>query len=243
MEALHRLQLAVVGMEYFGSRPQKPLDVCLAAVRECHAYIGIFAMRNGSIDSSTGKSIAQLEYQEAQRHKIPSLVYLLDEERQPILPKFVDIGESAERLKRFKAELKNKHVVSFFTTPDDLAKRIILDLPPLAELAGIEVRHSELSKIVTAIPRIDWLNEERMSFLVQELGPQATFVSDRRILREVLEFLLSGDRQAAVFLLARTSHPNIREAIDYAMQVESTLRAVLERGTKILREQEEKGSA
>src|ERR1035438_8432921 len=95
MDALHKLEVAVVGMEYFGSQPEAPLDACIAAVGKCQAYIGIFAMRYGSTDPLSGKSITHMEYEEAQRLELPSLIYLLDEERQPILPKYVDTGVSA----------------------------------------------------------------------------------------------------------------------------------------------------
>jgi hypothetical protein len=134
--------------------------------------------------------------------------------------------------------LKKRHIVSYFTTPDDLAKRIVLDVPSLAVSSGAEVRQSELAKIVTAIPRIDWLTEDRFAFLVREMGPLANEAPSGQILHEVLEFLLSGDRQAAVFLLCRTSHPNIRLAIDYATQVESVLARVIERGMRIQQEQQ-----
>jgi hypothetical protein len=160
LEALHRLEVAIVGMEYFGSQPHAPIDACLAGVARCHAYVGIFAMRYGTIDPVHGKSITQLEYEEAQRLGLPSLIYLLDEERQPVLPKYVDTGSSAEMLKELKQGLKKRHVVSPFTTPDDLAKRIVLDVPPLAGGAGVEVRLSELAKIITTIPRVEWLTEE-----------------------------------------------------------------------------------
>lgn len=41
-------------MEHFGSLPGMPKDECLRLVRGCRAYIGIFAMRYGSIDLETG---------------------------------------------------------------------------------------------------------------------------------------------------------------------------------------------
>jgi hypothetical protein len=238
LEALHKLEVAIVGMEYFGSQPQAPAEACVTAVAKRQAYIGIFAMRYGSIDPAHGLSITQLEYDEAQRLNMPSLIYLLDEEHQPILQKYVDTGRSAEMLKNLKQRLKKQHVVSFFTTPDDLAKRIVLDVPSLAAQVGAEVRQSELAKILTAIPRIDWLTEDRFAFLVRELGPLAKEVPIERTLREVLEFLLSRDRQAAIFLLCRTSHPNIRMAIDFAMQVESVLNHVIERGIRVLQQQQ-----
>lgn len=142
-EALHRLEIIVRGMEYFGSKPGSPKDECLKAVKSCRVYIGIFAMRYGSIDKKTGKSITHLEYEEAQRLGLPTLIYLIDEENQPVLPKFVDIGENARKLADLKAELKQRLTVSFFTTPEDLAKRITQDLPPILQDIGVEIQKEE----------------------------------------------------------------------------------------------------
>jgi hypothetical protein len=138
-EALHRLETIVRGMEYFGSKPGSPKDECLKAVASCRLYIGIFAMRYGSIDEETGKSMTHLEFEEASRLKLPALIYLIDEEKQPVLPKFVETGDKAERLKALKAELKKKFMVSFFTTPEDLARRVTQDLPPLLQNIGVSV--------------------------------------------------------------------------------------------------------
>ena len=136
-EVLHRLEMIVRGMEYFGSKPGNPKDECLRVVASCRLYIGIFAMRYGSVETETGKSMTQLELEEAVRLKLPILIYMLDEGKQPLLPKYVDTGHSAERLKALKEDLKRKFVVSFFTTPEDLAKRVSQDVPQL--LNGIDV--------------------------------------------------------------------------------------------------------
>jgi hypothetical protein len=159
----------------------------------------------------------------------------LDEERQPVLPRDVEFGEGAEKLRILKTTLRTRHVVSPFTTPDDLVAKIMRDLPALANRSGLEVRKGELSKIVAALPRIDWLNEERFSFLKCEIGEAAARLPSDAILREVIEFLLSGDRQAAAFLVARATPLNFRTAIDTLMAIEDKLRAVIEkRGFKIL---------
>jgi len=138
-EALHKIETIVRCMEYFGSKPGSPKDVCLEAVQSCKAYIGIFAMQYGSIDEKTGKSITHLEYEEASRLGLPILVYLIDEQKQPVLPKYVETGEKAKLLQKLKMELKKKYTVSFFTTPEDLAKRVAQDLPPI--LDEIEPEH------------------------------------------------------------------------------------------------------
>ena len=70
-QALHRLEALVRGMEFFGSRPGRPKDECLAEVRKCRAYVGIFGTRYGSVDPESGLSLTHLEFLEAQRLGIP----------------------------------------------------------------------------------------------------------------------------------------------------------------------------
>ena len=118
-------------------KPGTPKDECLKAVQSCKVYIGIFAMRYGFIEEELGKSMTHLEYDnEELRFEPPSLIYLIDEQNQPVLPKFVDTGDKAKLLQELKDELKRKYMVSFFTTPEDLAKRITQDSPPILEQIG-----------------------------------------------------------------------------------------------------------
>lgn len=138
-QTLHRMETIVRGMEYFGSKPGSPLEECLKAVRSCKVYIGIFSMRYGSLDEKTGKSMTQLEYEEAQLLGLPTLIYLVDEERQPILPKFVDTEDKAVKLVELKQELKKRFTISLFTTPEDLSRRISQDLPDVLSRIGVDV--------------------------------------------------------------------------------------------------------
>jgi len=117
----------IKGMEFFGSTPERPLDKCLQTVRECKLYIGIIGMRYGSVEEDSGKSFTELEYDEAVKNRIPGLIYILDE-NHPIASRFVDKGEGAEKLEAFKSRLKKAHVVSSFTTPADLGKKVTQDL-------------------------------------------------------------------------------------------------------------------
>src|SRR5581483_3164873 len=135
-ETLHQLELGVVGMEYFGARPDAPLEVCLAEVRRCQAYIGIFGARYGSVDAKAGKSVTQLEYEEAQRLRLPSLIYLMDEEKQPVPVDDVDTVDSARLLQEFKTLLMRNHTFGKFTTPADLARQIALDVRHMAGSSG-----------------------------------------------------------------------------------------------------------
>jgi hypothetical protein len=239
-EALHRLEAVVRGMEYFGATPETPKEECLRIVRSCRAYVGIFSMRYGSIDSATGKSFTHLEYEEAQLCKLPSLIYLIDEERQPVLPRNIDFGEPGEKLITLKSTLQKRHVVSFFTTPEDLAVRVSQDLPALARRLGSDVRPGELSKLIETLPRVNWLTDERFEFLKKEIGPIANPIGSDALLREALEFLLAGDRQAPFFLLSRRTTLGSDGAIDLLMEIEKKVIAVIQRGSKILAERLEK---
>lgn len=235
-EALHRLEVVARGMEYFGSTTDPPREECLNAVRSCSAYVGIFGMRYGSLDPETGKSMTHLEYEHAQHLHLPSLIYLVDEHNQPILPKFVDTGEQAASLAELKEELKSQFTVSFFTTPEDLGRRISQDLPRVLERLRARPRSSELERVIREIPRIDWLDDDRFEYLKGKAGPAAKKISADAILREVMEFLLSGDRQAAIILIERTSGLDFREAIDLAKEIEDSIVAVIKRGAEIIQE-------
>jgi hypothetical protein len=138
-DALAQLEAIVRGMEHFGSKPGRPVDECLRVVGSCQVYIGIFAMRYGSIPDGYDRSMTHLEYDEAQRLELPSLIYIIDEENQPILPKNVETGPGAEKLRELKEQLRKRHVVSFFTTPEDLRAHILHDVPELLRGMGAEI--------------------------------------------------------------------------------------------------------
>lgn len=141
---LIRLEQIIKGMEYFGSNPKDSLTVCLSQVKESKLFIGILGMRYGSIDEESGLSYSELEYREAIKIGIPTLIYIMNE-NHPIPSKFVDKGEKATKLDAFKDSLKKRHVVSFFTTPDDLGKKLSKDLvDTLSRVEEINVNAAEI---------------------------------------------------------------------------------------------------
>jgi len=177
-EALHRLETIVRGMEYFGSKPGSPVEECIAAVRSCKVYIGIFGMRYGSIPDGQELSMTHLEYKEAQDNKMPSLIYIIDE-NQPIPPKHVETGVGATNLQKLKDSLLKRHVVSFFTTTDDLAAKILHDLPPVLKKFGTKVEGiietDDISKSNDVLHRFKvlpklWRGKEVVIEFVNEAG-------------------------------------------------------------------------
>jgi len=153
-DALAQLEAIVRGMEHFGSKPGRPMDECLRIVESCKVYIGIFGMRYGSIPDDSDRSMTHLEYDEAQRLELPSLIYIIDEENQPILPKHVETGAGAEKLRTLKEQMKKRHVTSFFTTPEDIRARILHDMPELLKEIGAEVSGDLALTEATSDPEI-----------------------------------------------------------------------------------------
>jgi len=147
---LNRLEHIIKGMEYFGSNPQKPLDTCMKELKESRLFIGIIGMRYGSVVETENikevKSYTQLEYEEAIKNGIPTLIYIMNEDH-PIPPRFVETGSHAENLRKFKEDLKKRHTVSLFTTPQDLGMKLSNDLPNvLSELDQIHVEKRVLTE-------------------------------------------------------------------------------------------------
>jgi len=139
-EALNRLGTYVNGMEQFGATTESPLDTCLAEVRASRIYVGIFGMRYGSIPEGYEKSFTHLEYEEAQKLKLPSLIFIFDE-KTPVLTAYIDTDEKNPKLKLFKKQLlasNNTHTCDFFSTPDDLATKVSTAVAK--ELRKLEVR-------------------------------------------------------------------------------------------------------
>ena len=113
-----------LGMEFFVSSPESPLDVCLATVRRSQLYILILGMRYGSVEEGSQKSFTELEYDEAIKSNIPVLAFVIDENECLIKAKYVDTGDKAEKLKQFKEKVKSSLTVSTFTSVEDLRDKV-----------------------------------------------------------------------------------------------------------------------
>jgi formylglycine-generating enzyme required for sulfatase activity/serine/threonine protein kinase len=118
--AVHRLGHRAVAMEDYAAADDRPPDKCVQDVRDCHAYVGIFAWRYGSIPEGSKQSITHLEYLAARQAGIPCLIFLLDEEA-PWPKKYVSRGPELENIESLRAELQANHTVSRFHDASDLA--------------------------------------------------------------------------------------------------------------------------
>jgi len=178
-DSLSQLETIVRGMEYFGSKPGSPVEECLEVVRSCKVYIGVFGMRYGTIPDGYERSMTHLEYDEAQKLNLPSLIYIIDEENQPVLPKHVETGDGARKLRELKDILTKRHVVSFFTIPEDLAAKILHDVPEALKRIGARVEG-----------KLELTNEPDSAELLRQFNMLPKIFRGKEI---IIEFISQGD--------------------------------------------------
>jgi tetratricopeptide (TPR) repeat protein len=131
-ETLRTRRYEVVGMETYAAADERPVDRCLLDARECDFYVGIFAWRYGFIPPGYDRSITELEYQAAREAGRDCLIFLLTEDAD--WPRNqVERGRGEQQIESLRAELKVRHVVGWFTTPDDLATKVLTAITQEAE--------------------------------------------------------------------------------------------------------------
>jgi ribokinase len=126
-QVIQRFDEVYRGMEYFGASSEGSLATCLRHVEQSAVVICVVGTRYGSLTSS-GKSFTHCEVEHALSKGIPVLAYLMDVNRQPVLPVHVATGTEHIKLREFR-EYLNRHVTTaLFTTPEDLGIRVAGDL-------------------------------------------------------------------------------------------------------------------
>ncbi|HEV2781728.1 MAG TPA: DUF4062 domain-containing protein [Actinophytocola sp.] len=120
---LRKLRQDDVAMEYYVAEPDRPVDVCLRDVRDAELYIGLFAWRYGHVPDGYTQSITELEYRTAVEAGIPCLIFLLGEDA--MWPRnMVDRGDAADQIEALRAELAEKHTVTFFANAQELGTAV-----------------------------------------------------------------------------------------------------------------------
>ncbi len=126
-DAIMRADCMPVGMERFGADSIPPLDKCFEELATCQIYLCAIGMRYGDIEPDSGKSYTELEYDRAEGLGMPMLVFFIDEENASFKASEIETGDGAEKLRLFKARIKNSRAVtySYFSTPDQLSTLVL----------------------------------------------------------------------------------------------------------------------
>jgi len=128
----------VVHMEEYTAEENWPLVRCVSDAASADVYVGLFAWRYGYVPPATDAipglpadvvpgttSITEAEYHAANGK--PRLIFLLDE-AVPWPPRQMDAHTAADKgelIRALRARLGERHMVSFFTSPDQLASQVL----------------------------------------------------------------------------------------------------------------------
>ena len=129
-DTLRKLRHDVIAMEDYVASDDWPKDKCLSDVEACDVYVGIFAWRYGFIPAEQNPnrcSITEIEYRKAVEAGKPRLIFLLDNEAAwPVsrIDAITGDGEKGQRIAQLRTELGAERLVSFFKTPDELARLV-----------------------------------------------------------------------------------------------------------------------
>jgi predicted nucleotide-binding protein len=107
-QAVTRAESAVLNMEYFTAREDKPADYAREQVRRADVYVGVIGFQYGSpVRDDPGQSYTELEFDAATSAGLPRLVFLLDEHAVLPLPQsLLSDPVHGERQRAFRARLK-----------------------------------------------------------------------------------------------------------------------------------------
>jgi len=117
-------------MEHFGSNPRPPIQTCLTALDASDVFVGVLGVRYGGCPRGGLQSYTEREYRHARTRNVPIFMFLIDERNAAVPPQHI-IGETPQqqtRLQSFKNFACRHHTVTFFRTPDDLARLVLASL-------------------------------------------------------------------------------------------------------------------
>ncbi|MEA5037658.1 hypothetical protein SDC9_35835 [bioreactor metagenome] len=133
---LKEMGLDPKAMEFFGAKPEPPLETCLNVLNTAKLFVLILGMRygcsyscdEGKYRSYNGKSYTEIEYDAAVKKEMRVLAYCIDEDHAKILPIYVDRGDDAKKLDEFKNKVKKNHTIYPFKDTTNLVYHVCQDV-------------------------------------------------------------------------------------------------------------------
>jgi hypothetical protein len=134
---LRRMGHQPIGMEDYVAEGARPLNRCLEDVRNCDAYVGVFAWRYGFVPTgpiqpmptlagtSVGStSITEFEFRQAVESNKDVLMFLLDPDAEWPVSQIDPRPADGNPISRLRDECSQKYLVSHFRTPEELASLV-----------------------------------------------------------------------------------------------------------------------
>jgi tetratricopeptide (TPR) repeat protein len=129
VNALRTMGEEVDHMEIFGAHDEEPTQASLDELEKCDVLVGVYAYRYGTVPNDSKVSVTEQEYLHA-TSKIPILVFVVDE-NHPWPPKSMD--KNLKKIRTFKSKATKEHTPEYFTSPDNLASKVVASVGRLAK--------------------------------------------------------------------------------------------------------------
>lgn len=222
IEAVLKLELEVIAMEFFNSRPEDPKTVCEREVDECDLFIGIYGHRYGFIPKGGKKSITHLEYELARKLGKPCFCFIVDR-NHPWLPLMID-NIKMSKLEGFLDVVREELTIEKFSTPIDIGYKISTSLsrylvneenfPASSEKSSNSLSRSRKPRVFHKLPKAAywqdrpeykkllhwWVNAENGICLLQGIGGAGkSSIISKFIFDEISEKNNVNDRPIFVF--------------------------------------------
>ncbi len=111
-------------MEDFGARNWGADAFDRAKVGECEVFVGLQGHCYGSCPEGTEQSYTVLEYEAALASNLPRLMFLAPEDF-PLPASLIEPDEKRVRQRAFRERVSAERIRDTFTSPDDLATRVV----------------------------------------------------------------------------------------------------------------------
>ena len=199
IQALLKANHIPAGMELFPASGDEQFKYIKKIIDDCDYYILIVGGRYGQINSDSGLSYTEQEYEYALEKGLPVLTFVHSEPKS--FPKEVVDTENLEHLERFRKRVTDSKLCVFWTTPIDLIPAVITSLtyeitsnPRLGWRRGGEDPELLMKRVIEASERIQLL-EDVAEGLQRQLAniKKAESLSSGDDLMQVVGILASGD--------------------------------------------------
>ena len=121
---IRRMGHTDVAIEYYVAEDKRPVAKCLDDVAACDVYVGIYAWRYGWIPTENNPanlSITEMEFRQAEDKHKPCLIFLLRDDAPWARSK---MDRDTTKIEALRNTASAKHTADYFSTPDELARKV-----------------------------------------------------------------------------------------------------------------------
>lgn len=172
-----------VRMEDFGARDAMSDEFCRSKVTDCDVFVGILGHCYGSRPEGSAKSFTEQEYDAAVVTGRPRLLFLAREDFR-VPAHLIESDESRDRQCAFRKRVSSERMRDTFTSPDDLAWRVVRGIRNWEQEAGLSVPTKSWTTEVPLFPEGEpdsgVLTHARDVEICYRLMPEKTVIAELR---------------------------------------------------------------